>query len=105
MSSLNLTYYNVTTNNFLDIVNYNAVFPYAFDIMLLLLFGILFATSKKLTFSLFITSVASFILLSIGYITTTETSVVFSLTVISFIIDLYKNYKEKTETYGLEKIG
>jgi len=95
----------VTTNNFLDILNYNAIFPYAFDVTLLLLFGILFATSKKLTFSLFVTSVASYILLSMGYITTTETGVLFSLTIASFIVDLYKSYKEKTETYGLEKIG
>jgi len=61
--------------------------------------------SKKLTFSLFITSIASYILLSLNFISLTEASWVFALTLISFLLDLYKAYKEKNETYGLEKIG
>jgi hypothetical protein len=85
-------------------LSYNAIFPYAFDILLLTLFGIVFMTSKKLTFSLFITSIASYILLSLNFVSTTETGIIFSLTIISFLIDLYKSYKEET-AYGLAKIG
>jgi len=105
MASLNISYYNITINNFADMLSYNAIFPYAFDILLIVLFGIVFITSKKLTFSLFITSIASYILLSLNFITTTETGIIFSLTIVSFLIDLYKSYKEETETYGLTKIG
>ena len=84
-------------------LSYNAIFPYAFDILLLTLFGIVFMTSKRLTFSLFITLIASYILLTLNFISTTESSVIFSLTIMSFLIDLYKSQKEKN--YGLEKIG
>jgi len=105
MANLNISYYNVTINNFADMLSYNAIFPYAFDILLLTLFGIVFMTSKRLTFSLFITLIASYILLTLNFISTTESSVIFSLTIMSFLIDLYKSQKEKNETYGLEKIG
>jgi hypothetical protein len=57
-----------------------------------------------LTFSLFITSIASYILLSLNFVSTIETGLLFSLTIASFLIDLYKAYKEQNETYGLERI-
>jgi len=81
---------------------YNGIFPYAWDFTLLVLFGIVFMTSKKITFSLFITGIASYILFALGIITSTEPSVIFSLTLMSFLIDLYYSHKE--ENYGLERI-
>jgi hypothetical protein len=102
---VNVSYYNVSVRNFADIVSYNAIFPYAYDITLLVLFAIVFMVSRKLTFSLFITSIASYILLSLNFVSTIETGLLFSLTIASFLIDLYKAYKEQNETYGLEKIG
>jgi len=103
MSSLNVSYYNISINNFADMLGYNGIFPYAWDFTLLILFGIVFITSKKITFSLFITSIASYILFALNMITSTETGTIFSLTLMSFLIDLYYSHKE--ENYGLVKIG